>query len=270
MEVTKAEKTQLEKAREAWERPPQWFIDLWNEACYGGRDHYWGDALHDWVSWGKYNDETGYFELNTITDITYKEARLIMDYGHPDMNELGVYCGARVRTHLPFRSSHSNTAGSYNYNRYFQAFAYSRIEVLNVCPPANMFCPLPIGFTIYNSVFSARYLRKVIGRISLGTQWQGHALTSLFWDIISNLEHVTLQLAFAGDFDMSGRPAEKLDLESWQKLVELKVSGTCSIKVPSNVYAKLTGTDTALTEEEAAQWQSLVPIAAEKGITFTT
>ena len=40
----------------------RWLIDLWNKAC---------------GKWGRYNEETGYFELNGLTDITYDQALAI-------------------------------------------------------------------------------------------------------------------------------------------------------------------------------------------------
>lgn len=52
--------------------PPQAFIDMWEEACKIGSKTY-----------GKFNREAKYFELNGITDITYKEALAIYDMKWP-------------------------------------------------------------------------------------------------------------------------------------------------------------------------------------------
>lgn len=52
----------LEITTEDLTRPPRAFIDMWNEAC---------------GEFGKYNEETGYFELNGLTDITYQQALTI-------------------------------------------------------------------------------------------------------------------------------------------------------------------------------------------------
>lgn len=68
MEVSAKERAALEESDSKWVRPPQIFIDLWNEACKFGS----GTGANR--VYGQYNEETGYFELNGITDITYEEA----------------------------------------------------------------------------------------------------------------------------------------------------------------------------------------------------
>lgn len=71
-EVTAAERAALEKSDAAWVRPPQSFIDAWNEAWnvpgwFGVRTRY-----------GQWNEETGFFEGNGLLNITYPQARVIM------------------------------------------------------------------------------------------------------------------------------------------------------------------------------------------------
>lgn len=65
MEVTDARKTALEQSDAAWARPEQAFIDEWN-------------AVDPSAGW--YNESTGFFELNGLTDITYEQAVAIMAY----------------------------------------------------------------------------------------------------------------------------------------------------------------------------------------------
>lgn len=72
-EVTAAEKSKLEAADAAWERPPQSFIDAWN-----ARADFSANGKYPQYVFGKYNEDTGYFELNTILDIDYAEAQDIM------------------------------------------------------------------------------------------------------------------------------------------------------------------------------------------------
>lgn len=75
-EVTATERAAIEQSDAAWVRPPQAFIDAWNRECsYKGVADYFG----------RYNEQTGYFELNGITDITYEEALRIWarsEHGH--------------------------------------------------------------------------------------------------------------------------------------------------------------------------------------------
>lgn len=63
-------------AREGLSPKEALFIDLWNNAC---------------GSYGRYNAETGYFELNGLTDIGYDEALKIFHNAQysPYMNPIG-------------------------------------------------------------------------------------------------------------------------------------------------------------------------------------
>lgn len=272
-EATEAERTKLQAIRDAWVRPPQVFIDKWNEACYGGDGRTFYDCICDLASWGRYNEDTGYFELNGITDITYEDALRIMDYGHLDMNIPMAFCGSRIRTHLPMRNGGTHTAGDYALCNMVKAFDLSEVEVINVCVPKGQFNPH--GRQHMFHVFGrADKLRKVIGRIILPWTWvQNKVPFHMLFQNPQKLEHVELCLPWADGFDMSR--AQSLDLWSWQKLIELKTAGTCSITVHADVYAKLTGDTTnaaaaQLSADELAEWMALVETAAEKNITFTT
>ena len=77
-EVTAAERTAIEKADAAWVEPPRSFIYLWNAAC---------------GTYGRYNPDTGFFELNGIMDIGYQEAMEIMQY---------YTCWTRATLHYAF------------------------------------------------------------------------------------------------------------------------------------------------------------------------
>ena len=63
-EVSASERSAIEAADAKWERPPQSFIDRWTAEV---------------GKWGCYNEATGYFELNGLTDITYEQALQILD-----------------------------------------------------------------------------------------------------------------------------------------------------------------------------------------------
>ena len=75
------------------------FIDLWNIAA---------------GSYGTYNSETGFFELNGLTDITYEQALAIYVAGQSWTATLnGQYIKANIRTNLPKRDSNI-ASGIYN------------------------------------------------------------------------------------------------------------------------------------------------------------
>lgn len=120
-EVTAAEKAKLEAADAAWERPPQSFIDLFNNR----------EALGGAMPCEGYNEETGYFELNHIKDIDYDEAVAILNASYPMMLGISpktIYqdCGAilRVRTLMPICIINSNNGTQINNNSYIEALRF--------------------------------------------------------------------------------------------------------------------------------------------------
>ncbi len=86
-EVTADERAKMEAGRDAWVRPPQSFIDQWVAAG------------------GIWNEATGYFELNGITDISWQEAMKI--YSLYTLCQTGItvrtsmFTGLDVRTLFP-------------------------------------------------------------------------------------------------------------------------------------------------------------------------
>lgn len=85
-----------------------------------------GGTLRDlYISAGaKYNEATGYYELNGLTDITEKEMRKIYRYaGTPQVKASHAY--SQIRTNFP-------SPGFYNGNIYDAMFYASKIEVINL------------------------------------------------------------------------------------------------------------------------------------------
>ena len=87
-EVTAAERTAIEKADAAWVEPSQPFIHLWNNAA---------------GVYGCYNETTGFFELNGITDLTLTEAEeILLYYTRRTFNNLYyAYMRSNTRTFIP-------------------------------------------------------------------------------------------------------------------------------------------------------------------------
>ena len=129
-EVTAAERTAIEKADAAWTEPPRSFIDLFDKAA---------------GAYGRYNTETGFFELNGIKDITYSQAKEIMLYytrrtlstfHYAFFNRAGVRTlipltvpGESVSIHLGFANSSLEKivfAGSVVVNDVYAAFSGCR------------------------------------------------------------------------------------------------------------------------------------------------
>lgn len=260
-EVTEAEKTKLQKARDEWEEPPQWFINLWDEAC---------------GVWGRYNVESGYFELNGLTDITYAQAmNIYLNGAILSYDCAGMYHNNYLaRTNLPRRVLSQvgyNTQG-------FDIHNFARLmEVLNLEPylgedPNGFLVDIRKGESMASRNFASLAdnelsnpkMKRIIGVFDLRlitTRFDALCFCSALEEVRIKRNACSMRLA----------NCNSLSYASVNYLVEnADTAKARNILVHANVYAKLTGTDTTLTEEEAAQWQALVPLAAEKGITFTT
>ena len=267
-EVTEAGKKALEKAASEWERPTQVFIDLWNEACIGGDEFQSGDIVKTLRSYGKYNEETGYFELNGINDITYAEAKRIMDFGHIDFNSYGMFTGARIRTNLPSRTGGLHYAGSYRNGNLRGLFDISEIEVINVTVLTMQFAPY---YVVNNHVFGRMSkTKKVIGEIVMCNGcWDFDNSKFLFQDR-NPVEDIRIWMPRTG---MQIQNLKNINSESIKHSINIHAGTEAQIKVHADTYAKLTGdlanaATAALSPEELAEWTALPALAAEKNITF--
>lgn len=259
-EVTSAQKEELEAQNSKLTEPDQTFIDLWNAAC---------------GIWGKYNKETGFFELNGLTDITYEQAIKIYTAGPliGDAKEIYGFTNTNLRTNLP--AQRDSSSGYRHRVRIFYTSFSAGIDVVNL-NPFNMEKEIVVG--IYSSDSTATPIcshNTFNSRIYMGV--------------------LDLQLIHNAPFDMQvgGNNCEqlylknvkvecklhqmkKLRLDCFQYLVN-NAANTKEIKVyvHADVYAKLTGDTTnaaaaALSEEELQEWMALIPLASEKNITFLT
>ena len=85
------------------------------------------------------------------------------------------------------------------------------------------------------------------------------------------LEWVPIRMYVRRDISFADSPL--LSLEMWQYLLKWANTDTAkqaTITVHPEVYAKLAGTDTALSAEDAAAWQQVMADAAAKNIIFAT
>lgn len=266
-EVTEAERQSMLDALAAWKRPPQVFIDLWNEACIGGDQFQSGDVVKTLRSYGRYNEETGYFELNGLTDITYEEAMRIMDFGHLNINSPFAFAGARIRTNLPPRTGGLHTAGSYYHGNIKGLFDISQVEVINICVLTMQFAP----YYNNNCVFGRlRNLRRVIGEIVLCPGSFDYEKSARLFQNSCPVEDLRIWMPRDG---MQIQNLRNINAESIKYSITVHAGTEARIKVHRDVFAKLTG-DTStpavadLSPEELAEWTELPALAAEKNITF--
>ena len=253
-EVTEAEMNRLLVSDAAFVRPPQIFIDMWNTAC---------------GKWGRYNEATGFFELNGLTDITYEEALEIYDAGAiSSSNSRELYMSRGIRTNLPLKPV-PESGTLFDLTRFI--YQCHKLEVLCLAPRVgseNSIITLanPVGLSF---IQGAAKLTKVLGILDVSN------VTAAFSHRVAyevpNLTTIRLK-NIKVDFNLRYLP--KLDVESFNYMVDNR-SGTniITVTVHADIYAKLTGDTSnaaaaALSEEEMAQWMALLRDAAEKDIQF--
>lgn len=229
-EITASEKSQLEALAASWSRPPQVFIDLWNKAC---------------ASYGRYNESTGYFELNGLTDITYEEAIDIYNFGTPfqcldAFTYVGVGYNITVRTILPLTHKVNWTRVAHS------CFHGSRsLEVLILS-----------GCAILGSMVMTNL------RVLICKDVRDNNCTSY----LPSLEEFKYENSYSvtrcnKSFAMSSH----LSFDSVENLVQREPNGPTSvtITVHPEVYAKL-------TDETNEEWHKVLTDAADKNINFAT
>lgn len=206
----------------------------------------------------KYNEKTGFYELNGLTDITEEQMRDIY-LCTADLDKRNDWQGGIVnktfRTNLGFRT---NTV--YNYlNRTFNLFNALRenmnLEVLHVGPET--YTPLktyPFIISQLGDCFYQTSVKKIEGFIRFDLQ--NVNLTRL-----PLIEHIRIvQLKTNINFGAS----PNITLDSLQFLIqEATNTSAITVTVHADVYAKI-------QDETQTEWHALIASAQEKNITFAT
>ena len=240
------------------------FVDLWNECA---------------VDFGRYNEETGYFELNGITDLTWDDAVMIYEISantmYPYYNTVDFYrnlCGqtGKFRTNLP-----SLRLGAYNNGNCMVSInTCSNIEVLNVFTrnpygrfpykTSNQVCVSTGNISLYYN----NNLRKIMGCVQV----------TLPSDVLSGFDLPLLEEAFIKNVTRNYKyfyKAPKLNYSSVKYMIENR-GGTNAITIwyHANVYNKILGTadDAAYASSGGTkeEWMALADLAAGKNITLAT
>lgn len=247
-EVSDAEKARLEKSDAEWVRPPQVFTDEWNTIC---------NEYAPYHVVGQYNEDTGYFELNGLKDITYAQALVIMSLPRISVDADQVtdrktasswlYAGVNgFRTNLTPIMPDRFRIGRYLFVN------CSDLEVVN----ANI---IPMEYCFKG----CRKLREIRVRCVLGANNNeaNAAYTKCF-----ALTDIYVTYAFKVDLYLQWSPL--ITKESFGRIIaatprNVVDQGGYIINVHADVYAKL-------TDESNTEWHQVLLDAAEKNITFTT
>lgn len=216
----------------------QLFIDMWNSAC---------------GTYGKYNTETGFYELNGLTDITYEQALAIYNNKLILNNEMQrVLSNAQIRTILTIGSNNGANVGGCKLALFAQG---SSIEIFD-------------GHRI-EVTSSSNWMFNSCSRLtSVKGMWLFSGTTGVTFGCV-NLK--TLYITISGNVDFSNLPL--LTYDSFDYIIKASnPPSIITIKVHPITYAYLQGT-TPPTEQVGGtteQWQALVTAATNKKISFAT
>lgn len=203
-----------------------------------------------------YNEQTGFYELNGLTDITEEQMRAI----YVKTNEMDKYSDltssypdAKIRANLGF---YENTYRFQKSISIFNAFRDSQFEVLKLGDNSlNYRTPV----SNVNSAFMAcRKLTKIIGVLD-------------FLNITSNVNYTfrsceKLNSVFIKNLKISIPFSDSplISLESLQFLITNAANTSpITVTVHADVYAKI-------QDETNVEWHALIETAAAKQITFAT
>lgn len=237
------------------------FIDMWNAACIikiSGR-----------YSVGGYNADTGFFELNGLTDITYEQALEIYAISRRPIPNTGRSFTMSARTNLPYDTWYTTDAA----NSFYLNSTAEAVWLQYWVVPSNPRLAGAVAVINAYTLYEATKVKRVYG-------WCRFPNTNAIKCLqgCTSLETVYIALREAANIPTSIDISDcgKLSLDTFQTTVDQakNVTGTV-ITVHPDVYAKLTGDTTneaaaALTEEELAAWAQVVADAAAKNITFAT
>lgn len=204
-----------------------------------------------------FNDTTGYFELNGLTDISYNEMKQIYSDTigcAPLMLNRGLnLTGTKARTNIPMVAT-----TTYGITLNFLAYANGMIEVIAFRD--NM----QINNTLSASFHSCRRLRKIIGIIILAVATGTH---SSVFNACASLEEITLKGIKIGiPFPNSPR----LSLESVVYMVE-NATNTAAITITlhATAYARCLADTTEYTYQ-GNTYAGILAYASARNITIAS
>lgn len=233
--VDKQDKSITDKLTNSYYKE-QLFIDMWNSAC---------------GTYGKYNAETGFYELNGLTDITYEQALAI--YRAISSETSNVY-RPNVRTVL-FSGCTGMTIGTWK--RFENCY---NLEVIKHSDHVNY------GNTTESMFDGCTKLRSILGIVHINNI----TVYSYMFRRCVKLENFTFN-GLNSNLTISDSPL--ITYNTLNYLISNALGNNVkTITVHPTTYAYLQGT-TPPTEQVGGtteQWQALVTAATNKKISFAT
>ena len=235
-EATEAAQAANEAAKLAAQAKELLFRDMWNNACR---------------TYGKYNEETGFYELNGLADITYEQALVIYEYANEAAKSALAGVGRRGRTNIP-----SSEGSASPYLEFEMNMSYSDNSSLEIVKFTHTFGK------VFMSLRNCKNLREVQGQFNYIKAYNNSDNRYYPFYELPALEEVRYY-GINGNCRFACQ-SPKLSLASVQYAVE-RASNTpaITITVHSDVYAKL-------TDPSNTEWYAVNTAAQAKQIAFAT
>lgn len=238
------------------------FIDLWNQAA--------GD-------YGRYNEDTGFFELYEIYDIGLDEALLIYRIsGNKDYISINYYwspAGVKneitPRAFLPWTHAYNGETGI-NAASNFHNDTIQYLSFVNKSVPLNQSDLRCLLLLVNTHGFRFPKLIKLYGKIQIGTVSNNNP------NIFNMPNLVYAQFKFTrNDYKIIYFRAN-LNFECsnylFTNIPTQNANGQCVFKLAANMFNRLSGTatDYASSGGTKEEWMALADLAAGKNITLAT
>lgn len=204
-----------------------------------------------------YNEQTGFYELNGLTDITEGQMREIYNqtnYVTRQTDLSGVFVNTNnIRTNYPFKID-----GGYKRVPCYAAFVRcTNIEVVAFTKSTNgVFYSSRVTYLFQY----CRKLKEVIGIIRMDYVDSSEKYNNMFYQCTS-----LVRVSLGGvKYDISFSDSPLISLESLQFLITNAANTSpITVTVHADVYAKI-------QDETNVEWHALIETAAAKQITFAT
>lgn len=234
------------------------FIDLWNQAA--------GD-------YGRYNEDTGYFELFEIYDIGWDEALLIYRIsGQWDLYSFSYNVdayvagyGRNIRVLLPFVTGSNGEAGftadTRMHNETLQYLAFCRKPY----PWYYLFFRVDVhGFRFpqLKKIYDTRIFIQNVTANSIHTFNMPNLVYAKFKFTSSN--YATIYFRANLDYECTNYLFTEIPTQN--------ANGQCVFKLAANMFNRLSGTatDYASSGGTKAEWMAIADLATTKNITLAT
>lgn len=204
-----------------------------------------------------YNKNTGFYELNGLTDITEEQMRTIyVQTNHMDYieNMSDVFSGCSFRTNLGFKRLRTTNNRKFNLKNAFRE--NKQLEVMRLGPDNDVW-PMIIteNSSFNNSFVGCSSLKSILGYLKFTS------LERIIISLVPLLQDIRIKNLI---YNLSIPDSPLLSLESMQYLINNAVNTSAiTVTVHADVYAKIQ--DTTNTD-----WHALIASAQEKNITFAT